>query len=183
MRTSILSDLQTIDVFQDPAVFSVSFAKTTNKILHVLLHLFPARPCSSFVGKRDPVVSSLIVPLDQSPEISDPLPLILFLYLFRSGLSLLLSLLTGSSISSCVFFLYFNGIPTIPSLPDLPAYCLVSHMPLRRNSNTLYQDTKRGFALPDLEKRVKNIAGISCLSLDNQALYDILNPDVFSYST
>ena len=103
MDGSLLSDLRSPDVFESPAIFSISGLELSDKFLHVFYHLSPARSLIFPVCQSNPTVSCCEVPLNQSSKISHPLPLVLSHNVFWGGFLPLFSLLSCSSIPSVCF--------------------------------------------------------------------------------
>ena len=140
MDGSLLSDLRSPDVFESPAIFSISGLELSDKFLHVFYHLSPARSLIFPVCQSNPTVSCCEVPLNQSSKISHPLPLVLSHNVFWGGFLPLFSLLSCSSIPSRMLFFYFQGVPAVPCIPYVSALHI---SPRCRKSNTLNQVLKR----------------------------------------
>ena len=146
MGTTFLSDCQTVDVFQPPPILFIFCSQFPNQLCQIFFHLFPRGTFSFFVGKSHPVIAWGEVPLDQSPDVSLPSPLILLCDLFRSGFSFFFSYLSLCSISSCMLLLYLK----LPYLSDIcPPHISVSC----RKSNTPNRASKR-LSAPEKELKI-----------------------------
>ena len=150
MRAAFLSDCQAVDVFQIPPVLFILCSQFPDQLCQIFFHLFPCGTFSFFVGKRHPVIAWGEVPLDQSPDISLPSPLILLCDLFRSGFSFFFSYLPLCSIPSCMLLLYLYGAVKLPYLSDIcPPHISVSC----RKSNTPNRAFKR-LSAPEKELKI-----------------------------
>jgi hypothetical protein len=117
MGTAFLSNCQAVNIFQFPSLFLIFQPDFSNQLRKIFLHLFPCRAFPLLICESHPVIARREVPLDQSPNIPFPSPLILFGNLFRSGLLSLFSFLSPSSIPSGMLFLHLHGTPKVPYLP------------------------------------------------------------------
>lgn len=134
MGTAFLSNCQAVNIFQFPSLFLIFQPDFSNQLRKIFLHLFPCRAFPLLICESHPVIARREVPLDQSPNIPFPSPLILFGNLFRSGLLSLFSFLSPSSIPWVI-------LCCVVVQGSFPAQ--VTFLPIPQNNPYLHQSTSR----------------------------------------
>lgn len=126
MGTALLADRHPVDILQFHLLLLIPALHLADQLTNILYHLLKIRPFTFPVRQRHPVVAFAEVPLDESPQVPLPLPLVLPTDILLCCLLLFCPLLSGSSIPSGMLLLDILTVGKLPCLPYIPPYTITT---------------------------------------------------------